>query len=128
MDFDQIQGITMLTNDDFEFLCGFDELMANIYQDKKYYYLTYKEISELRCLSSTRVKELFIKGKRLLNNKKRAWMDGLTPRAIHTIEDRYESYNQLYNDVMVQGVDLENYDGIGHKVAVEIRRWIMNHD
>ncbi len=117
----------MLTNDDFEFLRSIDELTANIYLDKKYYHLTYREISELRHLSSTKVKELVLKGKRLLKNKNEAWMDGLSPRAKHTIEDRYENYNQLYNDVMVNDVDLELFDGIGHKVAIEIRRWIKSH-
>ena len=120
--------LTNNNNDDFEFLDNIDKLMSSIYKDKKYYFLSYKEIAELRCMNARNVKALFIKAKRLLKDKNGAWMDGLSVRAIHTIEHKYKNYIQLYNDVMVEGVDLELLDGAGHEVAVEIRRWVMKHE
>ena len=51
-------------------------------------------------------------------------MDGLSTRAMHTLEDRYNNLKQLHDDVMVNDVDLETLDGVGHKVALEITRWL----
>ena len=113
----------MLT-DDCKFLNEIDELTSKIYSDKKEYYLTYKEIAELRGLPASTVRERFLQAKKLLKNKKCAWMNGLSPRAVHTLEDRYSNFKELYDEVMVKDVDLETFDGVGHKVALEVRRWL----
>ena len=48
----------MLT-DDCKFISEIDELTGKIYSDKKEYYLTYKEIAELRRLPASEVRERF---------------------------------------------------------------------
>lgn len=119
--------LTDENNDDFEFLSDINKVMSDIYKDKKYYCLSYREISELRCISVSDAREMFNKAKKLLKNKNSAWMDGLSPRAINTLKHKYKNYAQLANDVTMNDIDLELLDGVGHKVAVEIRRWIMTH-
>ena len=115
----------MLTSD-YEFLKEVDELAADIYMDKKFYYLNYKMIAECRGIKASDARGYFIKAKHLLKDRDNAWMDGLSARAVNAIKVKYKSYKQLYDDVMVADEDLEVIDGVGHKVAVEVRRWLIN--
>ena len=39
----------------------------------------------------------------------------------------YKDFGSLYADVVNETVDLEELPRIGHKVAMEIRRWCIKH-
>lgn len=112
--------------EDVQFVRETNELAAEIYMDKKYYFLTYREIAEYRNLPASEVKALFLRAKEMIKNKDSAWMDGLSPRAKKAlIETKYNSLKQLHDDIRSELIDLETMKGVGHKVAIEIRRWCV---
>lgn len=112
--------------DNYNFIKKFGELAAKVYKDKKYYYLSNQEIAEYRGLSIDEVKDLIAKGKTLIKDKNTAWMTGLSNRAkAALIKNKYQQFSELYKDVMNEKIDLECFDGVGHKVALEIRRWCI---
>ena len=54
-------------------------------------------------------------------------MHGLSVRAKHQIIDAgYTGLDQLYRDVLEGDVDIERLPNIGHKSAMEIRRWCLS--
>lgn len=112
----------------YNFVKKFDEVAAEVYKDKKYYYLKDPDISKYRGLSHVEVKALFLKAKLLLKERDKAWMAGLSNRAkAALIKNRFKGYSELYSDVMNEKIDLECFEGVGHKVALEIRRWCLRH-
>lgn len=111
---------------DFEFVKQYDPLASDIYKDRKYYFLTYNEIAELRGLKVSRVKELYDVARDVLKDREHAWMIGLHCRARNALtRTGYSDFSTLYEDVITEKIDLEQYSGIGHKVAVEIRKWLV---
>lgn len=109
--------------DNVEFVKGIDPLAAEIYLDKRYYFLTISEVADLRSMPIELVSHKYKKAKDLIRNKGTAWTYGLSNRAkTALIKNGYKGIEQLKKDID-QEVDLEDLSGIGHKVAVEIRRW-----
>lgn len=110
-----------------EFLKETNELAAKVYSDKKYFFLTYREIAKYRNMTVAEAKEYFLRAKSMLSHKESAWLDGLSPRAKKAVLDaKYHCVKDLCHDVVDEMIDLENMKGIGHKVAVEIRRWCVS--
>lgn len=117
-----------LLTQDYNFIKEFDELAAEVYLDKKYYHLDINEIARYREITSDKTLEYFTMAKRVLREKDSAWLTGLSTRAKAAIlKNRYMKYEQLYSDVMNEKIDLECFRGVGHKVALEIRRWCLRH-
>lgn len=117
-----------LLTGNFNFIKGFNQLAAEVYKDKKYYYLSNKDIAKYRKLSEPQVKNLVSDYKSILKDKDSAWLSGLSNRAkAALVKNKYTEYSELYKDVMNEKIDLECFDGVGHKVALEIRRWCVNH-
>jgi hypothetical protein len=118
----------MLT-EHYELVREASPLAAMIYKDRKYYYQTFKEIAQHRNMSVVDVKMIYGKAKWYIRNPDQIWLDGLSKRARKALDNNtpYSEFNQLLNDVMSEKVDLECFRGIGHKIAVEIRRWCVNH-
>lgn len=114
--------------ENYNFIKRFDELAADIYKDKKYYYLTIKEIAKLRGMEVPEVNYLYNKAKCLLKDKHAAWLNGLSNRAkAALLQNKFEDFSDVYTSVMVANVDLESLDKIGRKVALEIRGWVINN-
>lgn len=113
-----------------EFISQFDELAAEIYVDKKYYYLTFEQIATLRQMPLSEAKSLYAKCRKLLRDRDSAPFYTLSNRAkAALIINKYKSATKLIDDVMNEKVDLECLPRIGHKVAVEIRKWcVRNRD
>ena len=114
--------------DDFKFIQQFDKEAADIYMDVKYYYLTLREVSELRSKALPEVKYLFKKAKDLIKDKDKAWLNGLSNRAKKALLDnKFEDFTDLYKAVVIDNDDLEARNKIGQKVALEIRGWVLHH-
>jgi len=117
---------TTLIND-YKFVMRFNPLAAEIYQDKKYYYLSYNDMAEIRGLSIYETKKLFFIAKGILKDRDKAWMLGLSNRAkLALTKNKIINKAQLYNKVMKENSDLEEFKGIGHKVALEIHGWLLS--
>lgn len=118
----------MLT-EHYELIKRVNPLAAAIYKDRKYYYQTFNEIALLHGIKVSEVKQLYNKCKWWIKNPDDIWLDGLSERARNALKHHspYVEFNQLLDDVMNERVDLECLNGVGHKVAVEIRRWCVNH-
>lgn len=114
---------------EYEFIKQFDSLAAEIYNDKKYYFLTTGEIARLRHMAKCDVSDSYKRAKDILKNPDDAWLCGLSPRAKNIIKNRtpYTEFKQLYSDVMNEKIDIECLPKAGHKVACEIRRWCVFH-
>ena len=115
--------------DDYNFISQFDTVAAEVYKDKKHYYLSLKEIAKYREVPASEVKVLYVRAKELLKNRDQAWLVGLSNRAKLAIiaNKKYNNFRSLYDDVMSNNVDLESLPKIGHKVALEIHGWIIKH-
>lgn len=120
--------MSKLLTDNYNFIAKFDSVAADIYQDKKYYYLTIQEIADLRGMAEPEVKYLYRKACDLVKNKEKAWLNGLSNRAkAALLLNKFEDFTDVYNAVVVNNDDLESRDKIGQKVALEIRGWVLGH-
>ena len=116
-----------LLTENYNFIRQHDALAAEIYKDKKYYYLTLKEVSQLRGIPLSQVKYLYNHARNLIKNKDKVWLIGLSNRAQHAlIENNFHNYNEIKKAVM-NNDDIEALKNIGRKVALEIRGWVFNH-
>lgn len=113
--------------DDYLFVKKFDQLAADVYIDKKHYFLRIKEIAEYRKLRASEVDALYKKAQEMLKNREQAWMYGLSKRAKLAIvaTGKYKEFKDLYDDVMSNNTDLEALPKIGHKVALEVHGWLI---
>lgn len=113
--------------EDFKFIQQFDTIAAEVYKDKKDYYLSNKEIADYRGVSEQFVRDKFKLAKSFLKNREQAWLSGLSNRAKIALiaNKKYKDFTTLYADIMGNNVDLEALPKIGHKVAVEIRGWAL---
>ena len=102
---------------------------AEIYKDRKYFYLSVKQIAEYREVSERVVRDKFKLAKSFLKNREQAWLVGLSNRAKIAVlaNKKYKDFACLYADIMVKNIDLEELPKVGHKVAVEIWSWVLNH-
>ena len=114
---------------DYVFIQQFNTVAAEVYKDRKYHYLTNKDIADYRKVDVMIVKDLYSQAKQLLKNREQAWLSGLSTRAKMAIiaSNRYGDFKSLYFDVMNEKVDLEDLPKVGHQVATEIRRWCVSH-
>ena len=112
---------------DYNFVSQFDVVAAEVYRDKKYYFLSLKDISAHRNMDIFDTERAYSKARELLKNREQAWLYGLSKRAKIAIlaTDKYNSFKSLCDDVMDNNEDLELLPKIGHKVAVEVRGWII---
>lgn len=112
----------------YEFIKQFNSIAAEVYFDRKYF-LTYAEIAAHRGVKASEAKLLYKTAKAMLKNPDTAWMDGLSNHARNTLTSNgYTEMKRLIDDVMNEKVDLECFKGLGHKAAVEIRRWCVAHN
>ncbi len=104
-----------------------DELAAEIYMDRCYYFLTFSEIAELRNISASSAKAAKKRADYILNHSDELWLRGLSRRArLALLRDGYTDLKQLIDDVITKKRDLENIPSVGHKVAVEIIQWVSS--
>jgi len=115
--------------EDFNFIQQFDAEAAEMYKDKKFFRFNVKEIADYREISEQEVKAKLKLAKSFLKNREQAWLSGLSNRAKIAVlaNKKYKDFTSLYADIMGNNVDLECLPKIGHKVAVEIRGWVLNH-
>ena len=127
-DFKVIQMKKKLTSD-YKFIAQFNALAAEVYRDKKEFFLSFRDIAEYRVVSELFVRDKFKEAKQLLKNRNQAWMNGLSRRAKMALItcNKYNDFKSLCEDVMKEKIDLEDYPKIGHQVATEIRRWCVSH-
>ena len=114
---------------EYDLVSKYDKLAAEIYNDKKYYFLTTGEIAKLRSISIDDVKASYKSAKNIIKFPDEAWLCGLSPRAKKAIKEKtpYTDFKRLYSDVMSESTDLECFSSIGHKVACEVRRWCISN-
>lgn len=111
----------------YELIKRFNPLAAEVYKDKKSY-LSYGDIAQYRGIKASEAKELLQQAKLIIKDPEHAWLlpfSNRTKKAL--ILNGYESYKQLYTDVMQESIDLEQLKKIGHQVAVEIHNWCAKH-
>lgn len=106
-----------------------DELAAEIYLDKKYYYLTNSEISELRNLPVPMVKCHYKNALYILKHLDQMWChNGLSRQSrLAILRAGYRSFMQVYNDVFNRGKDLTDYPDIGESKSREIKEWLIKN-
>jgi len=104
-----------------------DELAAEIYMDRCYYFLTFSEIAELRNISASSAKSAKKRADYILKHSNELWLRGLSRRArLALLRDGYTNLKQLINDVITKKRDLEGIPSVGHKVAIEITEWVVS--
>lgn len=106
-----------------------DDLAAEIYLDKKYYYLANSEISELRSIPIKMVITHYKNAIYILNHLDQMWCHrGLSRQSrLALLRNGYRSFIQLYNDVFTRHKDLTDYPDIGEIKAYEIKRWLIKN-
>jgi len=111
----------------YEFIKGINTECAAIYGDRALNRRTYEDISELHNMPASEAKALYLKAKEIIKAGKYYWLDGLSNRAKRQIKmTEYTSFNELYEAIMEENVDLENLPKLGHKIAIEVREWCIN--
>lgn len=115
----------------YEFVKQFDELAAEIYMDKHDGLLTLNMVAEHRELHIDLVKDKYKIARLMLKNKNEAWLHSgnkLSNRAKKALlKNGYKDLKALHDDIRAERVDLESLSRVGHKVAVEIRKWCAKH-
>lgn len=118
--------MTKVLTDNKNFIAKFDSVAAEVYYDKKYYYLTLQEISDLRHVGLPEIKDLYKKACGLVKDRDKAWLNGLSNRAKEALlQNKFKDFSEVYNAVIVNNDDLESMRKIGQKVALEIRGWVL---
>lgn len=111
----------------YEFIKQHNELIAEIYRDKRVYELTFDEIAHYRHLEPHEVRRFYALALDMLRKPRDAWMHGLSNHAKRCLcRTEYKCLKDLQCAVNCGKVDLEDVPGLGHKTAVEIRRWCAN--
>ena len=97
-------------------------ILKNRDQDK----LSFDKIGKMYGIPSSEALEQYKTLKQIDIEGDYTWLSGLSQRAQNQLKRTpYKDIKTLTHDVMTGSVDLEEFPWIGHKVALEIRRWIM---
>lgn len=90
-------------------------------QDNK---LTIRQVSNIYSITPREAKDLCDRAIVIIKYGDIAWLDGLSNRARKVLlTTEYKDFNSLRDALRDETVDLEDIPRIGHKVAMEIRRW-----
>ena len=95
-----------------------------VYRLKTGQKLTIRQISKVLDITPREAQDSLVQAKKILRGVDDTWMNGLSQRAkTQLIKTDYTDAKTLCNDVLNDHIDLEELPRIGHKVAVEIRKW-----
>lgn len=120
-----------MDNDDltkrYELIKQHNEIVAEIYRDRRIYELTFDEIAYYRHLDVLEVRRFYAIALEILRKPSEAWMHGLSKHAKRCLsKTNYNCFSDLRCALNSGTVDLEDVSGLGHKTAMEIRRWCAN--
>ena len=103
-------------------------LAIDIYRTQQEKKLTIRQVSSIYNITPSETKLLCSKAKQILKHGDYSWLDGLSKRArTQLMKSEYHDFDSLRKDVLGGDVDIEELPRIGHKVAMEIRRWCMKY-
>lgn len=103
-----------------------NKLAYEIYMDRNEGYLMFSEIARYRKMNEKEVLRLYKIAKEVMKLGEDFWMHGLSSRAQRALKScGYDSLEQVRNDLLDHRFDIEDLRGVGHKVAFEIRAWVL---
>jgi hypothetical protein len=99
-------------------------ILKNRDQDK----LSFDKIGKMYGIPSSEALEQYKTLKQIDSEGDYTWLTGLSDRAQNQLKKTpYTNLATLTHDVLSEKVDLEDFSWIGHKVALEIRRWLLKN-
>lgn len=88
--------------------------------------LSFDKIGKMYGIPSSEAHRQYKALKRIAEEGDYSWLAGLSDRACNQLKKTpYTNLKSLAQDVLSEKVDLEDFSWIGHKVALEIRRWLI---
>lgn len=110
------------TTRNYKTLLQSDQLLAEVYLDRRYYFLTIAEIAKLRGISVSKVNELLTESKKLLNTSDEHWLFGLSKRSKLALQrGGFNCKEEVRQKIDV----LHKFDTVGDKIVSEVRRWLV---
>ena len=101
-----------------------NKLALAVLKTRKTRKLTINQVSNIYSITPREAKELCDKANEIIKHGDISWLDGLSNRARRVLlTTEYKDFDSLREALRDETVDLEDIPRIGHKVAMEIRRW-----
>ena len=115
-------------NNNYKYVYEIDSIAGAVYKSREFDHLSFRAIGRVNNIPSSKARSLYLKAKKLIKVGDFTWMDGLSQKAqTQLLKTEYTNKDSLRNDVVNELIDLEDFPGIGHKVAMEIRRWCVKN-
>lgn len=108
-------------NTEYKVIKQHNSLAAEIYLDRHYYYLTFREIAEHRRIRLRRVHELYDEAREILRHPEYDWCQGLSKRSKQALmRCGYRSAVTVREEVD----ELHKKESIGVGIVNEVKRWL----
>ena len=112
----------------YELIKSINPVAAEIYRSRTQGLTNYSVLSKMYDVTPSQAKQLYCDALEWLINGDTRWLKGLSDRAKNQIKKtKYKDFESFSRDVLSDVIDLEDLPRVGHKLALEIRRWCYNN-